>query len=239
MSEAGTVWKRLKDAFRSESTEPEGAGEASASENAIEPLGMAKKAPWWRRGQVRAAQTREMSRRLIALADAMQDHFHRQDERSAALAASLERVCEIMEQVAKSQDGQTECLKGVATQTESIGKHAATLGDALSRVPDSLLQQAEAIRTVARQLDVAQESDTQLLHSLQQFGRAVDTLNSAGTAQVESLQKLGSVQKEQHETLAALVREQSRRFMILTIISSLLGLAGLAALIIALVLFNQ
>ena len=81
-----------------------------------------------------------------------------------------------------------------------------------------------------RQLQVGQESDTQLTQSLQQFGRAVDTLGSAGTSQVEMLQRLNAAQREQHEALVTLVREQSRRFMLILVVGAILAVAALAAL---------
>jgi hypothetical protein len=98
-------------------------------------------------------------------------------------------------------------------------------------MPESLLSQAEAIRTVARSLELAQEADTQLMHSLQQFGRAVDTLGSSGTAQVDILQRLNAAQREQHQAFTALVREQGRRFLAVFVVAAVLAVAALAALV--------
>jgi hypothetical protein len=186
--------------------------------------------PWWRRRQVRQAQSQEMALRVYELAGAMQQHFRQQDQRAAELAGSLDRVGGVLEQLAGAQRAQGEFLRSIAERTDVASKHAAALTETLSRMPDSLMTQAEAIRTVARQLEVSQESDTQLMHSLQQFGRAVDTLGESGTAQVEVLHKLNAAQRAQHDTLTTLVREQSRRFVIVLVVASLVAVAGLAAL---------
>jgi len=193
-------------------------------------------APWWRRRQMRQAQTRAASLRVIALADALQQHFQQQDQRAAELGQALQRVGGTLEQLAATQHAQGQCLQTIAAHSEAAGKQAAALTDTLRRVPDSLLAQAEALRTVARHLDISQESDTQLMHSLQHFGQAVGTLSSAGTAQVETLQHLHAAQREQHEAFSALVREQSRRFMLMLFVAGLLALAGLAGLGITLAL---
>jgi len=192
--------------------------------------------PWWRRRQVRQAQSQEMALRVYELAGAMQQHFRQQDQRAVELAGSLDRVGGILEQLASSQKAQGDYLRTIAERTDVASKHAAALTETLSRMPDSLMTQAEAIRTVARQLEVSQESDTQLMHSLQQFGRAVDTLGESGTAQVQVLHKLNTAQREQHEALTTLVREQSRRFVVVLAIASVVAVAGLAALGVTLLL---
>ncbi|MCK4341082.1 MAG: hypothetical protein KAY37_05085 [Phycisphaerae bacterium] len=192
--------------------------------------------PWWKRRRARQAQTREVSLRLIELAGAMREHFRRQDQRAVELAGSLERVGGILEQLAEAQRSQGECLRTIAEHTDAASKHAVQLSETLGRVPDSLMTQAEAIRTVARQMELAQESHMQLMHSLQQFGQAVDTLGSSGTAQVEVLQQLNTAQREQHESMTVLVREQSRRFLLIMLFAGILALAGIAALSVTVVL---
>jgi acetyl-CoA acetyltransferase len=124
-------------------------------------------------------------------------------------------------------------FSSLRTDTEAAGKSTAALNAALGRMPESLASQAEAIRTVARQMEISHESDNQLMHSLQQFGRAVDTLGSSGTAQVEVLQRLNAAQRDQHEALSGLVREQSRRFLVILAITAVLALAVLGALVAA------
>ena len=85
-----------------------------------------------------------------------------------------------------------------------------------------------------RQIEVSQEADTQLMHSLQHLGQAVDTLNSSSAAQVQTLERLDAAEREQQAALTELVRAQSKRFMIITIVVSTLGLGALAAMAITL-----
>ncbi len=242
MVEQRSFWHRVGSMFRGNhgsapSTGGNGSGPATAAVDdpagsALELAAAPEATPWWRRRQAHLAQSREVSHRVMELADAMQQHYRQQDQRAAELSNSLNRVSGILEQLAETQRTQSDWLRTIAERTEVVGQHAAHLGETLSRVPESLATQAEAVRTVARQLEVAQESDTQLMLSLQQFGRAVDTLGSSGTAQVEVLQRLTAAQRDQHESVTALVREHSRWFALVVIVAAVLALAGLAALAI-------
>jgi len=247
MTEQPSLWQRMRSHFRAGPTDGGLAGEDSsgggvgpgASPGASAPLSAVAERggfSWFGRRRLRQLQVREASQRMVELAQALQDHFRRQDERGVALAGSLEHMGSVLEQLADSQRSQSDCLQTIAEQTESAGRHAAALSETLSRVPDSLFSQAEAIRTVARQLELTQESDTQLMHSLQQFGKAVDTLGSSGTAQVEALQRLNAAHREQQAVLTNLVREQGRRFLIVFVVGSILAVAALVALGVSLVL---
>jgi septal ring factor EnvC (AmiA/AmiB activator) len=160
----------------------------------------------------------------------MEEHYRRQDERGAALAGSLDRVGAILEQLAVSQRAQSDYLRSIAEHTEVANRNSATLASTVAKLPESLSAQADAIRNVARQLEVAQESDTQLMHSLQQFGRAVDTLGASGTAQVEALQRLSNAQQRQHEEFATVVGEHNRRFLTVLIIIGVLLLGVIVVL---------
>ena len=237
-----SFWQRMTHLFRSE-TAAVGAAAPPVLEPPPEATGTAGPvhmgddragAVWWR--PVRRPPAGELSTRVIELVESMQQHFRQQDQRAAEMTGALDRVGGILEQLADTQRTQGETLRAIEEHSESAGRNAAALTSTLSRVPDSLLAQAEAIRTVARQLDLAQEADNQLMHSLQQFGRAIDTLGSSGTAQVEILQRLNAAQQLQHEAVAALVRDQGRRFLVVVIITGVLALAALAALIVTLAL---
>ena len=242
MAGQNSLWRRVSSLFRAETDVP--AGERSTHvEAADEPGGALATAPsaggdhptrWWRRS-ARSVQVREVSLRVVELAQALKQHFEQQDQRAAEVGRSLNRVSGILEQLADAQRGQGEYLRSIAEHTEAAGKNASALTATLGRMPESLMAQAEAIRTVARSLELAQEADTQLMHSLQQFGRAVDTLGSSGTAQVDALQRLSAAQQEQHQAFAALVREQGRRFMALLAVVGVLAVAATVVLVVLLV----
>jgi DNA repair exonuclease SbcCD ATPase subunit len=233
MTEQDTLWRRMGTFFRPSNAAEAPEDESSDAMLAHTPGGLssAKSLPWWERRRLRKAQAHEASVRMARLAEAIQQHFQRQDERATTLHESLGRVGQVLEQMAGAQEKQNESLSAIAQHVESSCRHTSTLSDSLGRVPESLLTQAEAIRAVARQIEISQEADTQLMHSLQQFGQAVDTLNSSGTAQVGVLQQLNAAQQQQHDALTQMVREQGRRFATLTIVVGVLSVAVLGALV--------
>lgn len=179
-------------------------------------------------------QMRDGYQRLVGMVDALQEHFHKQDERSTQLADSVGRMVGILEQVADSGRSQQEHIRSIADNVNAAGQHTAAMSEALSQMPHSFELQAEAVRTMLRQIEVSQEADTQLMHSLQQLGSAVDALNSSSTAQVQTLERLNAGEHEQKEALTLLVREQSRRFLVIVIVAGILGIGALAAMAITL-----
>ncbi len=240
MSARVSFWQRLGSLFRSEAASSGGDGATTFLEprpehvgggvSPVRPGAGAPAATWWRRSS-KGVQAREAALRVVELAHSLQQHFEQQDRRAAELAGSLNRVGGTLEQLAETQRAEGDYLRSIAEHAEAAGKNAAALTAALGRMPESLLSQAEAIRTVARSLELSQEADMQLMHSLQQFGRAVDTLGSSGTAQVDILQRLNAAQQEQHQAFTALVREQGRRFLAVFVVAAVLAVAALAVLI--------
>lgn len=234
-----SFWKRVQNMFTAKparSEEPDDIGEGPETpegDGTGLDLASGKESAWrWRSGPA----MRDLAQRMVDLADNMQQYIDKQDQRAADFGGALERVCTTLEQLAEAQRAQGQTLQAIANQTEATGKHTAGLADTVGRIPESLLSQAEAVRTVAQQLEANQQTDAQLMQSLQTFGRAVDALGSAGNAQIESLQKLNATQSEHQEAFATLVREQGQRFMWIIVIAAVLGIASIAALIVALAL---
>lgn len=175
-------------------------------------------------------EKRDAFTRVADLMDAMQKHFERQDARAQQLTQSVERVAGILEELADAQRGQGDTLRSIAVQAEVAGRHNAAVAETMQRMPESLLAQAEALRTVARRIEMGQESEGQMVHSLQRFGGAVDSLRAAGLAQVETLQNLHAAERAQRDALTVLVRDQGRRFLVLMIVAGVMSIGALAAL---------
>jgi hypothetical protein len=173
---------------------------------------------------------RDAQARVLELMDAMQRHFDRQDGRSQQLTESVDRVATILESLAETQRNQGDTIRTLAMQAEVAGRHHAAVAETMQQMPASLLAQAEALRTVARRIEMGQESEGQLVHSLQRFGGAVDSLRAAGLAQVETLQNLHAAERAQKDALTALIRDQGRRFLVLMIVASVMAFGALGAL---------
>lgn len=249
MADNGSFWQRVGNAFNSAASHVTQFGGNGSNEHgkrvngAVEVAAPAgelatelREQSWWRRWQPRHPGSGDLALRMVQLADAMERHFRQQDTRARELAGSLDRVGSVLEQLADTQRAQGESLKRIADQADAASRHTANMSDTLARIPDSLLTQAEAIRAVAMQLDLAQDTDLRLRESLQQFGQAVGTLGTTGREQTLALRDLNSFQREQHDALTQLVHVQSRRFLLVLGTMGGLAAAALVTLSVALLL---
>lgn len=182
--------------------------------------------------QERTYTSRDGLQRLGNLLDAMQVHFDSQDKRAEELTESVDRVASMLEQMNISQREQTELMRELATRSE--GGATGGLSEALSRMPASLDSQSEAVRALANQIEISQESDHRVAHSLHQLGSAVDRMRTTSDSQMEALQRLQSRDDEQRDNLKDLLKEQNRRFVIIISVTAVLVLGALGALATAL-----
>jgi phage-related tail protein len=247
MSNQVSFWQRVGNIFRGGRTlRPSGNGNGQAGEAVLEPQSLAaagegvtetptatSSSPGlmrWGRREPTLVQVRDGYQRVLETMDALQEHFHRQDERTAQLGESVDRMVGILDQLAETGRNQQEHVRRIAENVSEAGQHTAAMSASLSQMPRSLQLQTEALKTVLRQMESSQQSDTQLMQSLERLSGAADALNASGAAQVQTLERLDSSDREQKQALTVLVREQGRRFLIIMGVAALLGLGALAAL---------
>lgn len=188
--------------------------------------------PWKRE----SAQLRDGFDRVVRTMDAMQEHFARQDDRGRQLTQSFERVADQLERIAHTQHSQDQSVKAIVDRVEGAGREAAKVSEALARMQTALGTQAEVLRSAVRHLEISQECDSQMMLSFQRFAQAIDNLCTATNAQVQNLHRLHDAQSQQNEALGTMIREQSRRFMIVLIavtIVSLAALGGVGAMLVS------
>lgn len=190
----------------------------------------------WTRNQPSTGEMRAGYQRVLELMDDMHQHFEKHDHRAEQLANSVDRVAGILERLAQTQHQQGECIRTIADNVESASRHAVDISKSLHQVPESLRTQADTVRTLVQQMEVTQECDNQLMHSLQQLGKAVEALSSASTAQVRSLEDLHHKEEEQRDALTDLVRSQNRNYLIVVIVAAVIAVGALAALVVPMLL---
>jgi len=250
MSSDVSFWKRVGSVFKAGSDDASGNGRAHTLEtvelpgNGVSPNGHSTLSsdshsrttlwPWSRRDRS-MLQVSEAQRRLLELMDALQEHFAQQDQRAEELNGSVGKVAGTLEQVAQSQRNTTEQIHSIARIVDGAARQAVGLSDALCQLPATMQLEAEAVRAIAQQLEISHEANTQLMHSLQQFGRTVDALRASGETQTAALKSMHDSECEQRDVLTALVRAQGRRFVAATVVAGVLGLGALTTLVVTLV----
>lgn len=241
MSDHFSFWQRVGNVFRGGqlgSPDTNGNRHATKISAAEPPLddGPPRPLTRWGRREPTVAQMRDGYQRVVETMDALQEHFSKQDQRAEHLGQSITHLVGTLDQLAETGHNQQEHVRSIADNVSQAGRHAAAISASLSQMPKSLQMQAESVQTMLRRIEISQESDTQLMHSLQHLGRAVEGLNASGAAQVQTLERLHAADHDQKEALTSLVREQSRRFLIVMVVAAILVLGTLAALAVTVML---
>lgn len=246
MPNQASLWQRLSGLFRPAAPVPPGNGHVPPAvpptgdgqtlvveepRGGTGPAGGSRALSWWPRREPTVAQMRDGYQRVLETMDALQEHFRQQEQRSLELGQSVRRMVGTLEQLSESGRSQQEHLGTLSEHVSAASRHAAAMSDALSQLPATLRMQAEALRTLLRKIEISQESDAQLMHSLQQLTRAVEGLSASGAAQVRTLERLDADQREQREVLTLLVREQGRRFLLVLVVAAFIGLGALGILL--------
>ncbi len=229
-----TFWQRVGDFFRPETTlnRLSSGGQLTDYSTDLVPLesetGSIPRS-WWSRRSNKSSNTRAAIAQMGDLAGSLNDHFRKQDKRAEELGRAVNRLAETLCNLAEAQRDQGEQVRFIAENAGESSRHQAALSESLSRVPASLTAQADAIRAMVRQMEIAQDADTHMFESMRRLSEAVNNLNSSATSQVETLRRINTAEREQKAALIALVRDQGRRFLIVTFTSAAIGLAALAA----------
>ena len=219
MSNTSTFWKRVGSAFRLGN---DGNLSSTATPTVLElrPLRGASMDSdqssaglfgWQSKRKREAAELRERQSRFMELLAAMRTHFEAQDRRSEKLESAIQSVAGTLDEISQSQKEQSQSLAVIAQHTDAAAKNAAAMLATTIELPASLQAQAEAVRTVAKRMESAQETDAELVGSLQNLGRALDELHRAGALQVETLQRLNMSDARNQDQFRALLKAQNRR----------------------------
>lgn len=238
MHNARSLWQRLFNHSSVEGIAPSANGvdgasdlEASTAVTIKRPSASnEEKTPWWNRRSERTALVRENAQRAGDLMDAMESHFRTQDERGRQMIESVQNVARVLEQFTEQQRTQGDALRSIAQDVVTARQHTAIVSESISRVPQTLQAQGEALRALGTRLEASREGEERLTQSLQTFGTAVDALRGSSHAQVEMLARLSADEREQRDALTSLVKSQSRALMLISIVGSAVLLLTLAAL---------
>lgn len=234
MSHHTSIFQRISDLFRGDHNggpRANGSGDSGvfsappASDDSA-PRSGSSLLRWGRSG---VPSSRDRAARVEQVLDALEQHFRQQDRRSEELSSSVHRVASILEQLGDAQRTQGEFVRAIASHVDVTNQQAAKISSTLAQMPTAFQNQADAMRSVARQLEKSQATDAALADSLGRFGGAVDGLNDSSRAQVDALRRLQTDDREHMQAITNVLREQSRRLVVLITVAAVLGVGALAA----------
>ncbi len=231
MSSRPSIWNRLGNLLRGDdrsSRSEQNIGGATMSSSAVDdPANVASRVL---RRNPSKRELAERYNRVLELMDALESHFQKQDERSRELNGAVSDMGEILTQLTEAQKSQDASIQTMAENVAVAANHSGKLSETLSQFPASLNAQAEAVQSLSRHLEISQEAEHRVANSLGELGQAVGSLRGSADSQVRTLERLHEREREQRQTLEALVREQSRRFMLVIAVAAILVVAALATM---------
>jgi methyl-accepting chemotaxis protein len=187
-----------------------------------------------RRRRPSSALIAERYERVGQLLGSLRDHFEQQDRRSKELSDAVARMADVLEQLPETQRAQGETMQAIAAHLQTGNRQSSELRETLVRVPSAIQAQADAIQAVSRQLGVSSNADSQLVGSLQRLSRVVNGLGISNREQIETLQRMHADSIEQRDGLASVIREQSRRYLMIVAGAGVVTLTAIISLLVML-----
>jgi chromosome segregation ATPase len=233
-----SFWKRVGNMFRSSDDEPTNGNGHGNGHTATEPEpaqaddeARGSTGSWsLTRREPSAREIRDNYRRVGELMNTLQEHFERQDQRSEQVADSVKNVAQSLSQLSEYQKTQNDYIRSIAARVEGVDEHASRLSETISKLPEALSAQAQSVQALGRQVELFQEADQRVANSLVGLSQSVDSLRTSAVAQVETLRQLGEGENEKRQALTTLIKEQSRRFIVVLVITAVLGIAALTGM---------
>ena len=187
----------------------------------------------WAKKDQAIKQLQEGYERVSGLIEDVHNHLVTQGERG-------DRVCESLEQIAKSVTDlptvtrqQSQRLETIGTQIETTNLRTQQLAESVQEVPKIIRMQSDSLSGIARQLEMAQEQGVLANQTMDKLCGAIQTLNDSNNAQVKALWTMNTTAGEQNDLLTHLVRRQSRLFVVLIVICGLMAAGSIATTLIA------
>jgi chromosome segregation ATPase len=212
------LWSRMKGWISSRSREDAVDGGGSASGQAGQPgdgradvTALSRR----RRNEIAIERLQDGYDKVVELIDSIQKHQQQQEARAVEISSSLAQVAQALETIESTDERQGETLGRIADELRSANERAAEWGQAVSRLPPIVESQRESLEGLNRHMEALGQRDEHLTESLGSFREVVSSLSDATTASSVAIKSLQMSTIEGDERIAALMREQNKRFNML------------------------
>jgi prefoldin subunit 5 len=231
MVTAQSLWKRIETVFRRHGDDFQPAISAANLKVVTEtaeprPQPSRFRLPW---GRGARAALEERYQRVSQAMEALDRHFDQQDRRAAQLVGAVEHVARNLADLSDQNRRNHDTLASINQQLTVVARHAGNCTTAFVELPAAMQAQADAVRTIGRQMESLRGTQTELGGSLKTFATSVDSLRDAGVSQVESLERLHLESYDDRRALQHLLRTQQQRFLIVMLVTAGIAVAAIVA----------
>lgn len=245
MMKTGSWWQRLRATWRRSGSPAEpadrlgnvgddglltdrlDAGDTDAEPAPDRALGPLSR--WSKRDQT-LAKLQEGYEQVTRVIQEIQNHLVTQADRS-------ERICNSLEQLARSANElpviaheQAQTLETIAAHIEVTGTRTQQMAEMLKDVPKLARAQSDALTSINRQLEMAGEQRMVTTQTLERIGTSLGTLGAASQNQAEHLKMMSNRAEQQTELLTQMLARQNRRFIMLFVVTVILAVAAIGAI---------
>lgn len=166
---------------------------------------------------------------LSDLVSAVHKHLKSQDEQSAQIAGAVSQLAETVSRLPDAVSGQSEHLSAITEQLESVNARAARWDDTISQIPSLADAQRQTLQAICERIDTSQETQAQVIKSMDGFRDAVGSLSETSTASNRSIKEMQDSAQVRDERLMSLIAEQNRRFNRLFVVTIVLVVMAAAS----------
>ncbi len=183
-------------------------------------------ARWTKRDQT-LARLQEGYEQVTEVIEQIRNHLVTHAERSERICTSLEQLARSMSDVPGISRQQAQTLEAIVSQLEATSTRTQQLTEVMSEVPKVARAQAETLTGMNRQLEMAGEQSVLASQTMGKVGTAINMLGESHQAQSQALKQMDDKASRQNELLGQLIARQSRRFMMLFIVTMILAAAAI------------
>ncbi len=187
---------------------------------------------WTKRDQT-LAKLQEGYERVTQVVEAVQKHLCEQGERTERICTALEHLARSLDHIPDSSRRQVETLQAIAGHLETTNNRTQKMAESIEEFPRVARLQSETLSGIKHQLDLTGEQNLLTSQTMDRLGTAITSLGDFNTAQTQVLRDMNSSAAQHSELLTKLIARQSRRFLMLFIVTVVLAGAAVAAAVVA------
>ena len=190
---------------------------------------------WSKRDQT-LTQLQEGYEQVTRLVGDIQKHLGDQ-------TAKTDRICSALEQLARSTSDlpeisrqQVRMLESIVGQLETASAGTQRLTAAVEEVPRIARAQTDTLTGINQQLGMVSEQNVVTAQAMEKLSTAISSVGEINGAQAQILRQMYAKTDEQNEHVNRLIDRQSRRFVMLFVVTLVLTAAAIGSLVFALVM---
>lgn len=190
----------------------------------------------WTKREQTLNRLQEGYERLNGVIEEIQKHLAQQGERTDRICNALEQLARSTGEMAGLSRHHAQALESIAGHIEAGNARLGQVAESVTEIPKASRVQTEAINGIRKQLEMAGEQNLVTSQTMSKLSTAISTLGEVNTSQIEALTQMHRKSDDHNERLGKLIARQNKRFVMLFVVTIVLAVGAITAAILGLVL---